>query len=54
MSKRTDNAINLAFNIVAQNANKGMIEDSAKMSVITVITMVFLPGTAIAVSSFSS
>jgi len=54
MSKRIDNAINLAFNIVAQEANTGMIEDAAKMTVVTIITMVFLPGTAVAVSSSSS
>jgi len=56
MEKKVGNCIGLAFNLVAQQdsrrareESRRMIKDSATMRVIATVTMVFLPGTAVAV-----
>jgi uncharacterized radical SAM superfamily protein len=50
LSKKVDNTINLAFHMVAQQDSKRVTKDSSSMRVIATVTMVFLPGTAVAVS----
>jgi len=57
LSKKVENTINLTYHIVAQQDNKLanemneiILSDSTSMSVIATLTMLFLPGTAIAVS----
>ncbi|KAH8894182.1 hypothetical protein GQ53DRAFT_744929 [Thozetella sp. PMI_491] len=48
LQRRVDNAIGLAFNLVAQQDAMAMAKDANSMKIITVITMVFLPTTAVA------
>ncbi|RYP55739.1 hypothetical protein DL769_010059 [Monosporascus sp. CRB-8-3] len=48
LSKRVDNAINLAFNIVTQQDSMRMIQDSSSMKIIAAITLLFLPTTTVA------
>ncbi|RYO94508.1 hypothetical protein DL764_007827 [Monosporascus ibericus] len=48
LSKRVDNAINLAFNMVTQQDSMVMIQDSSSMKIIAAITMLFLPTTTVA------
>ncbi|KAF8533922.1 hypothetical protein BDD12DRAFT_913790 [Trichophaea hybrida] len=55
LEKKVDNIINLAFHLVGQQDtrqakidSKIFLKDSANMRVIAVVTMLFLPGTAIA------
>lgn len=57
---RKETAMNLVFNLVTQNDNAttvdisyAMKKDSSSMNTIAILTMVFLPGTAIAVSRAS-
>jgi hypothetical protein len=59
LRNRLNNEINLAFNVVAQHDSRTAVEigqaakdDSSSMKTIAVLTLVFLPGTAISVSSF--
>ncbi|KAF8247603.1 hypothetical protein K440DRAFT_643672 [Wilcoxina mikolae CBS 423.85] len=56
LEKKVDNTINLAFHLVGQQDtrrakidSKIFLKDSANMRVIATVTMLFLPGTAIAV-----
>lgn len=48
LSKRMDNAINLAFNMVTQQDSMLMIQDSSSMKIIAAITLLFLPTTTVA------
>ena len=48
LSKRVDNAINLAFNMVTQQDSMLMIQDSSSMKIIAAITLLFLPTTTVA------
>ncbi|RYC61520.1 hypothetical protein CHU98_g4697 [Xylaria longipes] len=48
MSKRIDNAINLAFNVVILSDLMLMLQDSRVMKIIATITILFLPTTAVA------
>lgn len=48
LSKRVDNAINLAFNMVTQQDSMVMLQDSSSMKIIAAITLVFLPTTTVA------
>jgi len=48
LQKRVDNAINLAFNTVTWRDSQVMMRDSSTMKAIAVITLFFLPATAIA------
>lgn len=48
MQKRVENTINLSFNLVTQQDSVIMIQDSNSMKIIAVITMLFLPTTAVA------
>ncbi|KAJ5762184.1 uncharacterized protein N7511_005566 [Penicillium nucicola] len=50
MERRTQSTINLAFNLVTQTDSRVMKGDSAVMKRIAVLTMIFLPCTAVAVS----
>ncbi len=48
LSKRVDNAINLAFNMVTQQDSMVMMQDSSSMKIIAAITLLFLPTTTVA------
>lgn len=48
LSKRVDNAINLAFNTVTQQDSMVMLQDSSSMKIIAAITLLFLPTTTVA------
>lgn len=48
LSKRVDNAINLAFNVVTLSDSMLMLQDSRVMKIIATITVLFLPATAVA------
>lgn len=48
LSKRIDNAINLAFNMVTQQDSMVMLQDSSSMKIIAAITLLFLPTTTVA------
>ncbi|KAK7751013.1 hypothetical protein SLS62_006998 [Diatrype stigma] len=48
LSKRVDNAINLAFNMVTQQDSMVMLQDSSSMKIIAAITLLFLPTTTVA------
>ena len=48
LQKRVDNSIALSFNLVTQQDSLVMMQDSNSMKIISVITMVFLPTTAVA------
>jgi hypothetical protein len=48
LQKRTDNALTLSFNLVTQQGAILTMQDSNTMRVIAVLTMVFLPTTAVA------
>ena len=48
LTKRVDNAINLAFNMVTQQDSMLMIQDSSSMKIIAAITLLFLPTTTVA------
>ncbi|KFH42504.1 hypothetical protein ACRE_067460 [Hapsidospora chrysogenum ATCC 11550] len=48
LQKRTDNALTLSFNLVTQQGAMLTMQDSHTMRVIAVLTMVFLPSTAVA------
>ncbi|KAH6666426.1 hypothetical protein B0J14DRAFT_202661 [Halenospora varia] len=55
LTKRTDNTINLSFNLVSAQQNKLMmidsqimVQDTQTMKAIAIVTMIFLPATTIA------
>ncbi|KAH9216499.1 hypothetical protein DL95DRAFT_460087 [Leptodontidium sp. 2 PMI_412] len=48
LEKRTQNIINLSFNLVTQADSRIMKADSSSMKIIAVMTLVFLPCTAVA------
>lgn len=48
LEKRTDNAANLAFNLVTQQDSMILMQDSRSMKTIAALTMVFLPTTGVA------
>ncbi|CZR62954.1 uncharacterized protein PAC_12851 [Phialocephala subalpina] len=48
---RASNVINLAFNLVIQRDSTLLQEDSQSMKTVAIMTLVFLPGTAVAASS---
>ncbi|KAI1424995.1 hypothetical protein F5Y12DRAFT_397682 [Xylaria sp. FL1777] len=48
MSKRIENTINLAFNVVTLSNSMLMLQDSRVMKIIATITIFFLPATAVA------
>ncbi|KAG9230289.1 hypothetical protein BJ875DRAFT_385464, partial [Amylocarpus encephaloides] len=48
LEKRTHNMINLAFNLITQADSRIMKADSSSMRIIAVMTLVFLPCTAVA------
>ena len=48
LQKRVDNTTTLAFNLVTQQDSRLMIQDSASMTIISFITVLFLPTTGVA------
>src|SRR4051812_13141780 len=48
LQKRVDNMTSLAFNLVTQQDSRLMIRDSASMTIISFITVLFLPTTGVA------
>ena len=48
LSKRVDNTITLAFNIVTQQDSQVMVRDSASTAIISFVTVIFLPTTGVA------
>lgn len=48
LQKRVDNTTTLAFNLVTQQDSRLMMQDSASMTIISFITVLFLPTTGVA------
>lgn len=48
LKKRIDNCITLSFNLVTQHDSQIMIQSSNSMHIIAVVTMLFVPTTAVA------
>ncbi|KAK5659973.1 hypothetical protein OQA88_13438 [Cercophora sp. LCS_1] len=48
LSKRVNNTINLAFNLVTQQDSRLMVRDSTSMAIISFVTVIFLPTAGVA------